>query len=87
MSNWLDYFFNSIGVAGTLSFLWAYFMLQRNLWKHDGFAYLFANFLGAVCLIISLLWHFNLASFLLECAWLMISGYGLYKWHKQRPQP
>lgn len=84
MSDWLNVFFNSIGILGTLSFLVAYFMLQKDVWKHDHFAYLIANFFGAVCLITSLFWSWNLASFMLECAWLTISGYGLWKWHRKR---
>lgn len=80
----LSLMFNIVGMIGTLSFLIAYFMLQKDKWKYDGFEYLVANFLGAVCLITSLLWHWNLASFLLECAWLSISAYGIWKWWKRK---
>lgn len=80
----LSNLFNVIGMLGTASFLLAYFMLQKDKWRYDGGEYLAANFFGAVCLIASLMWHWNLASFILECAWLTISGYGLLKWWKKR---
>ncbi len=58
-------------------FLAAYFLLQKNKITHDSYLYLGLNFGGAVLLLASLWWDFNLAAFLLEAAWGVISAYGL----------
>lgn len=84
MSEWLSYLFNVIGLIGMVCILLAYFMQQQFGWKPDSLKYLLANCVGAGCLIISLLWDWNLPVFLLECIWFCISLFGLWKWWKNR---
>ncbi len=84
----LDILFNLIGLSGMAGFLFAYIMLQRNRWPHDSFIYLVTNFISAILILISLLWDWNLSAFLLECAWGLISGWGLWKlYYKRRLAP
>lgn len=78
----LDALFNIAGLIGMAAILLAYFMQQIGKWPHNKLPFLIANITGALCLLISLLWSWNLASFMLECAWLVISLYGLYKYHR-----
>jgi hypothetical protein len=42
------------------------------------------NAIGALLIIVSLMFDWNLASFLMEFIWLMISLYGILKYFKVR---
>jgi hypothetical protein len=39
----------------------------------------------ALLILVSLIYNFNLSSFVIEIAWLAISGYGLLRWYRSRP--
>lgn len=80
----LDALFNITGLIGMALILLAYFMQQLGRWQHNKLPYLLSNITGAACLMVSLLWSWNLASFLLECAWLSISIYGLLKYKRSK---
>lgn len=71
--------FTVLGNIGVVCFLAGFFLLQRERLRHDDYAYLWLNAAGAALLIASLLWEWNLSAFLLECAWLSISIYGIAK--------
>lgn len=74
------------GNIGVACFLLAYFMLQKERWRHDSLMYLSMNLSGAILLVISLLIDWNLPAFLLEASWGLISIYGLVKYYrKHRP--
>lgn len=70
---------NIIGNLGVACFLLAFFLLQRGRIKPDSWAYLGLNLGGAIGLMISLLYDWNLSAFLLEAAWALISMYGICK--------
>ncbi len=76
--------FNTLGHLGIICFLYAYFMLQKGRMAPDSYAYLLLNLAGAILLMISLTWDWNLPAFLLEACWAAISIYGLWK-RKRRP--
>ena len=65
------------GIAGTLLVLVAFFLLQARKLHGNGPVYQLLNAIGAAAIIVSLVYQFNLASMLLEVAWLLISLYGL----------
>lgn len=65
------------GLVGTLLVLLAFFLLQAGKLRGDGAVYQLLNAIGAAAIIVSLVYEFNLASMLLEIAWLLISLYGL----------
>ncbi|HSX13196.1 MAG TPA: hypothetical protein VLE96_02100 [Chlamydiales bacterium] len=73
MSEISDY----VGIFGVLLILICYFLLQTSVLKVKDFFYSFLNLIGAICLLISLLYHWNLASVVIEIAWMMISIYGI----------
>ena len=66
-----------VGIIGTLLVLLAFFLLQARKLHGNGPVYQLLNAIGAAAIIVSLVYQFNLASMLLEIAWLLISLYGL----------
>lgn len=72
-----------LGVIGALCVVIAYTLLQTNKLQYETYTYNLLNFIGALLLTISLVYNFNLGSFLIEVVWLSVSSYGLYKvWKK-----
>ncbi len=65
------------GIVGTLLVLLAFFLLQARKLHGNGAVYQLLNAIGAAAIIVSLFYQFNLASMMLEVAWLLISLYGL----------
>ncbi|MBS0432694.1 MAG: hypothetical protein JSS21_09870 [Proteobacteria bacterium] len=65
------------GIVGTLLVLLAFFLLQTRKLHGNGVIYQLLNAIGAAAIIVSLFYAFNLASMVLEIAWLLISLYGL----------
>ena len=57
----------------------AYLLLQLEKLSSSAFSYLSLNVVGAVMVIVSLMFRFNLSAFLMEAFWLVISLYGLAK--------
>lgn len=81
----MDFLFTLLGNVGVMCFLAAYFLLQKGALKADDYSYLLLNLAGALLLILSLLQDWNLAAFLLEAAWALISLYGLWKRWRHPP--
>jgi hypothetical protein len=76
----LDYsWFDLIGNVGVLLMVIAYLLLQLEKLSGSALSYLLLNALGAVLVMISLMFRFNLSAFLMEAFWLLISLYGLAK--------
>lgn len=68
-----------IGMVGVVLVLWAYLWIQIDRWSQDDLIFSMTNFFGSICIVISLLHTWNMASFIIEIAWLAISGYGIVK--------
>ncbi|WP_458699619.1 hypothetical protein ACKGJI_07240 [Sulfurospirillum sp. 1307] len=68
-----------IGFVGMLFIVYAYFLLQAQKADHNSLTFQILNLIGAILLIISLLVHFNLGSFLIEVFWVFITIYGMIK--------
>ncbi|MGH8146201.1 MAG: CBU_0592 family membrane protein [Rhodanobacteraceae bacterium] len=68
-----------VGLVGMVVVLLAYFLLQARKLHGNGVVYLLMNALGSAAIIVSLIYEFNLASMVLEIAWLAISIYGLVR--------
>src|SRR5256885_566617 len=76
----LDYrWFDLVGNVGVLLMVVAYLLLQLEKLSSSAISYLLLNAVGAVLVIISLMFRFNLSAFLMEAFWLLISFYGLTK--------
>jgi hypothetical protein len=71
--------YDAIGLFGVALILIAYGLLQLEKIDPKSVSYSALNFIGAVLILVSLYFAFNLASFIIEIAWLLISGFGLWK--------
>ena len=75
-----------IGLLGAALILGAYAGVQlKKLDPHDLPA-LLLNLGGASLVIVSLIFEFNLAAFLLEAAWVGIAVAGLFSWLRKKQQ-
>ena len=73
----MSVFANAVGLVGVVLFLLAYTLLQFRKIKSESVTYSLMNLLGAVLILFSLLYAWNLPSFILESAWALVSIYGL----------
>jgi paired small multidrug resistance pump len=67
------------GNIGVLMMVVAYLLLQLDKLSSSSVTYLLLNAGGALLVILSLIFHFNLSAFLMEVFWLLISLFGLAK--------
>lgn len=74
-----------IGLIGVGLILLTYAGLTVEKIDPKGWRYSAGNGIGALLILVSLYFSFNLASFVIEIAWLAISGIGLWKaWSSNR---
>lgn len=71
--------FDLIGFLGVLFIIVAYLLLQLDKLPSSSPFYSLMNALGALLIIISLLFDFNLSAFVVEAFWFLISVLGLTK--------
>ena len=79
---WYD-FAGNIGVA---LMVLGYLLLQAEKIRSSDLIYSLMNGVGALLVVVSLLYRFNLSAFLVESFWFLISVYGLVKF-ALRPRP
>ena len=72
--------FDIVGVTGALLIVTAYFLLQTEKISNQSPSFSIINALGALLILFSLCFEFNLAAFFIEFFWLLISVYGVWKW-------
>lgn len=75
-----------VGIVGVAMVLATYFLLQSEKIDSKGFLYSFLNFFGALLIVYSLLYSWNLASFIIEFFWILISLYGLKRWYRNKTE-
>jgi hypothetical protein len=78
------HWYDIVGLGGTLAILVAYFLLQSRRLSGTGLAYQLLNLVGAAGILVSLSGKFNLSVFLLELAWMLVSGYGILRSLRER---
>lgn len=81
----MNYLGDIVGIVGTILIVGTYFLLQSNKINAKSLSYNLCNLIGSVLLLISLCINFNLASFIIECFWIVASSIGLYNYFKGRP--
>ncbi len=69
--------FDLAGFIGVVLIVIAYLLLQLNKLPSSAPSYSLLNAIGALLVIVSLLFDFNLAAFLMEAFWFLISLLGL----------
>lgn len=75
-------FHDMIGFCGAMAILVAYFLLQAKKMSPDGLIYSVLNLVGAILILFSLLYAWNLTAVFIEIVWLGISLFGIGKWYK-----
>lgn len=75
-----------LGTIGVVIILWYYFLLQIGKCSSESLSFSVANFIGSILLLISLWFSWNLASVIIEIAWLVISFYGIVKYYLKHKQ-
>lgn len=78
--HWYDW----AGLFGVGVILLAYFLLQASRLRGNALNYQLMNAVGALLVLVSLLYAFNLPAFLMELAWLAVSIYGIVLGRKRR---
>lgn len=71
-----------IGILGVVIIIIAYVLLQLEKIDAKGLFFSLMNTLGAFFIIVSLLYDWNLASFIMESTWMLVSLYGVWKYYK-----
>lgn len=79
MSRLLEQSANLVGIIGVILTLIGYYLLNVGKLRSGDKSYLFLNLFGSFMILFSLLYHWNLASFLIEVAWIFISIIGIYR--------
>ena len=74
--NWYDI----IGTIGVAVIILTYVLLQIGKIKSEQLSYSLLNAVGALLILISLYYSFNLPSFIVEFFWLIISLFGIGKY-------
>jgi hypothetical protein len=78
--HWYDW----AGLISVALTLLAFLLLQAGRIRGDGLGYQLMNAVGAVAVLLSLLYAFNLSAFVLEALWLGISIYGIVRARRVR---
>lgn len=75
---------NILGLIGAVLFVVAYAGMHLEKLDPHGVTALLMNLIGAVLVLISLAYDFNLPSFVLETIWGLVAAYGLIKLVRRR---
>ena len=79
------YLFELLGIAGFLFYMAAYGLLQLGKISGQSYSYTLMNMAAASLVLLSLIHQFNLASLLIQVAWILISIVGLIRiWRMRR---
>lgn len=81
MEPWIT---DAVGMLGTFLVVLAFFLLQLERTNPKGLSYNLLNLLGALFLLFSLCFNFNLASFVIELFWIAASLIGMWRYWQRR---
>jgi multidrug transporter EmrE-like cation transporter len=77
-------FADLVGLVGVASYLLAYALLQLRIMKLEDGRYALLNGIGAIAILYSLIYDFNLPSFVTQTAWLILTIIGYMRARTQR---
>lgn len=81
----MDYqFYDFVGNVGVVLILGSYLLVQIRKLDATGLAYTISNGLGALFVLFSLLFDFNLSAFIIELVWALISLVGITRYFLER---
>jgi len=75
---------DAIGLIGVAAYLSAYGLLQLGILKVEDGRYALLNGVGAVAILYSLIFDFNLPSFVTQTAWLILTIIGYVRSRMKR---
>ena len=78
--------FDLAGFIGVLLIVIAYLLLQLDKLPSSSPSYSLLNAVGALLIIVSLIFKFNLSAFIVEAFWFLISLVGLWRALSSRKQ-
>ena len=73
-----------IGNVGVVLILGSYLLVQLRKLDATGPVYVVTNCLGALLILYSLLYDFNLSAFIIETVWVLISLVGLARIYREK---
>lgn len=79
--SWYDF----LGNIGVVLILLTYLLLQAVRMAPTALLYSLSNGLGALLIMVSLLYNYNLSAMIIESAWLLISMYGVARALRRMP--
>ena len=74
----------AIGVIGMMCVVYAYLAIEKGWLDRNQRRFYLINLIGAILLTISLMFKFNLGSFMIEVFWIWISVAGLIRIKKEK---
>jgi len=76
--------YDIIGFAGAAIFVATYFANQQRWLSSEDWRFPFLNLIGAVLILVSLVFEWNYPSVVIEVFWALISIYGLVRARRER---
>ncbi|RDI58491.1 CBU_0592 family membrane protein [Microvirga subterranea] len=76
-----------VGLIGVAAYLSAYGLLQLGVLKVEDGRYALLNGVGALAILYSLIFDFNLPSFITQTAWLIFTVIGYARSRSRRTRP
>ena len=73
------YLFDLVGFIGVALIIVAYLLLQLEKLQSSSLRYSLFNAAGALLIMVSLIFAFNLSAFIVEAFWFLISLVGLWR--------
>ena len=73
-----------VGLVGVVAYLSAYGLLQLGMLKIEDLRYVTLNGVGALAILYSLMFSFNLSSFITQVAWLIFTIVGYIRSRSKR---
>ena len=70
---------STIGMVGVFLVLFAYFSMQIGKMDAEKLKFSLINLVGSVLILVSLCYHLNVPSLVIEIAWMLISAYGVFR--------
>jgi 4a-hydroxytetrahydrobiopterin dehydratase len=81
--NYQEFIPNFIGMIGVSLVILAYMLLQLNYWKPDALIFSLSNLAGALCILFSLMFHWNFSSVMIELIWIVISSRRIFLYFRE----
>ncbi len=70
---------NPLGILGVVLILIGYFLLSTDRWSAKSMRFQLVNCIGAILILYSLFFYWNLSSVVIEVAWIIISIVGMFR--------